>query len=508
MKHKRLSIVWFRQDLRLADNPALVAASQYGGPILPLYIWESAPLAEWAMGAASRWWLHQSLSSLDKALRTHGSRLTICRGDYLATLQYVIRKTGATAVFWNRIYEPTFRRKDREIITHLEQINIRVKTFNGSWLCNPDTLFNKSGKAYQVFTPFWTHCFVGAKPDKPLLTPQIRPSIGAMRSSVRLSTLELEPKTDWATGFRDWWAPGESGANQQFVNFLNHGLVNYDVYRDRPDLGGSSRLSPHLHFGEISPRQVWHAVESQMNSKSDRILCRSSRSFLRQLGWREFANYLLYHFPYTTTRPLRKKFETVPWQNNGTALNAWQRGQTGYPLVDAGMRELWASGWMHNRVRMLVASFLTKHLQISWQRGAEWFWDTLLDADLANNTLGWQWVAGCGADAAPYFRIFNPVSQGLKFDPNGDYVRRWVPELARLPYPWIHKPWEAPPLFLKEGGVVLGRTYPFPIVDHRESRERALQMFAAMAPSACPSPSISGSPTKRLKFRNVGQKGS
>jgi deoxyribodipyrimidine photo-lyase len=480
VKTSRTSIVWFRKDLRLEDNLALLAACEHGGPIIPLFIWENDDSEKWPMGAASKWWLHQSLVSLDKSLITLGSRLIICRGDFLETLQRVIRQTGATAAFWNKDYEPSFLMKEQIILRHLERLNITVKRYNASWILDPVKTKNRSGKAYQVFTPFWKACLAGTNPEEPVSAPTALPPPTHFPASIPIKKLKLEPEIDWAAGLRDSWNPGERGAHQQFDHFLKQGILHYERDRDRPDLSRSSRLSPHLHFGEISPRLIWKAVQDQTELKKDRTAFRSAQSFLRQLGWREFANHLLYHFPHTTTRPLREKFEKVPWKSNGTYLKSWQKGRTGYPIVDAGLRELWMTGWMHNRVRMIVASFLTKHLQISWQRGAEWFWDTLVDADLANNTLGWQWVAGCGADAAPYFRIFNPVTQGIKFDPNGEYVRKWVPELAGLPDPWLHKPWEAPPLLLKECGLTLGKTYPFPIVDHREARDRALQMFAGL----------------------------
>ena len=480
MPQTHIAIVWFRKDLRLQDNPALHAAIDYGGAIVPLFIWDSNSSEEWEMGSASKWWLHQSLISLDKDLTRLGSRLTICRGNYHATLEKIIHQIGATAVFWNRDYEPSFRIKEQQLMKRLEKLNVTVQTFHGSWLFDPDILVNKSGKAYQVFTPFWKHCLTGATPNKPVPSPSRLHDPINISNSIPIQKLELEPKIDWASGLRDTWKPGEAGANRQFSHFLRNGIGQYEAHRDRPDLFGSSRLSPHLHFGEISPRLIWHEVTDRMNSKKEKSLFRNGQAFLRQLGWREFANHLLHHFPHTTTQPLRSKFKRFPWKTNKVRLKAWQKGKTGYPIVDAGMRELWKTGWMHNRVRMIVASFLTKHLQISWRRGAEWFWDTLVDADLANNTLGWQWVTGCGADAAPYFRIFNPVTQGLKFDPKGDYVRHWVPELAGLPYPWIHKPWEAPPHLLKESGVTLGKMYPLPIVDHREAREHALKTFAEL----------------------------
>lgn len=453
------------------------------------------------MGAACRWWLHQSLASLDRAMEKSGNCLTIRKGDYFLSLQNIIRETGATAVFWNRCYDPSFRIIDRQIVENLKEMNVSVHTFNGSLLFDPENTTNKAGKPYQVFTPFWRACLGGPTPDKPLPVPALPRSPIKMSNSVPLDSLKLEPQIDWTAGIRSTWNPGEEAVTKHFRNFLEYDLLKYDETRDRPDLNRGSRLSPHLHFGEISIRQIWHDVHSQLTTEHKRAMHRNARSFLRQLGWREFAYHLLYHFPHSTLRPLRAEYECFPWTENSSALKAWQRGKTGYPLIDAGMRELWTTGWMHNRVRMVTASFLVKHLVISWQEGAEWFWDTLVDADLANNTLGWQWVAGCGADAAPYFRIFNPMTQGIKFDPNGDYVRRWVPELARLPAPWIHKPWEAPPLLLKECGIVLGKTYPNPIVDHQQARERALQLFYSWK-------SISGQIKSSSMNRSGGRRGS
>jgi deoxyribodipyrimidine photo-lyase len=285
--------------------------------------------------------------------------------------------------------------------------------------------------------------------------------------------LDLEPKIDWATGIRATWTPGEAGAQRELRRFLRDDFERYASERNLPGKTGTSRLSPHLHFGEISPREVWHVLLAHRNAAN----AISVDAYLRELGWREFAYHLLFHFPFTTNEPLRREFMRFPWRTDRKLLKAWQDGRTGYPLVDAGMRELWATGWMHNRVRLVVASFLTKHLRIRWEEGAYWFWDTLVDADLANNTLGWQWTSGCGADAAPYFRIFNPLLQSEKFDPDGDYIRHWLPELTYIPTPWIHKPWLAPERILSDAGIQLGSTYPLPIVVHEEARREALAAF-------------------------------
>ncbi len=405
-----VSLLWFRRDLRLSDNAALHAAIERGH-VVPVYIRD--PEGE---GAASRWWLHQSLKALEKALQQHGSRLIIRKGETVETLRTLASETGATAIFWNRLYESRIKEK-------LEPLGLELKSFPGHLLFEPWVL-----KSYRVFTPYWKACLELGVHGKPLPVPSHIPAPAHWPKSEPLDSLELEPKIDWASGFRETWTPG---------NPPHFDSTDYDKERDRPDHRGTSRLSPHLHFGEITPRQAWqHATEP----------------FRRQLVWREFAHHLLYHFPHTATEPLRPEFARFPWQMNAKHFEAWTKGRTGYPLVDAGMRELWHTGWMHNRVRMVVASFLVKHLQISWQEGARWFWDTLVDADLANNTLGWQWSAGCGADAAPYFRIFNPTLQAGKFDPNGDYVRRWAPDSINIQ----------------------------PIVEHKAARERALKAFATL----------------------------
>lgn len=360
----------------------------------------------------------------------------------------------------------------------LQCAGIEAESFNAALLHEPWTVQNKSGRPFQVFTPFWRHCLALEDPPAALPAPRILPAPDQWPASLELDRLKMEPTLNWADGIRATWQPGEAGAAAQLGRFLKESFHGYGEQRNRPDLPGTSRLSPHLHFGEISPRQVWHALRRSAEQRGLPQTAWRHSQFLAELGWREFSHHLLFHFPTTTTEPLRPEFLGFPWRKNPEHLKAWQEGRTGYPLVDAGMRELWTTGWMHNRVRMVAASFLVKDLRISWQEGAAWFWDTLVDADLAQNTLGWQWTAGCGADAAPYFRVFNPTSQGEKFDPNGDYVRKWCPELARIPTAWIHRPSEAAQSILQQAGVALGRNYPTAIVSHAIAREIALEAYS------------------------------
>ena len=462
------ALVWFRRDLRISDNPALEAAIQGRRPVLPVFIWAPEEEAPWAPGSASRWWLHQSLEALDGSLGEHGSTLILRRGPTLEALLSLAAEAGATAVYWNRLYEPAAMARDRVIEEALLKRGLVAESFPGSVLFEPGTILNSEGQPFRVFTAFWRACLKAPAPPGSAQSPKRIPAPSRWPQSLPLSDLGLEPCIDWAAGMRAAWKPGEAGAAEQLRIFLDHGMGDYSVQRDRPDHRGTSRLSPHLHFGEVSAREVWHASHT------------ASETFLRQIVWREFAHHLLFHYPQTPREPLRPEFAFFPWRLDETELRAWTRGTTGYPLVDAGIRELWHTGWMHNRVRMVVASFLVKHLLISWQEGAAWFWDTLVDADLANNTMGWQWAAGCGADAAPYFRIFNPVIQGQRFDPHGDYVRRWAPELSKLPAAWIHKPWQAPASLLLDAGITLGKTYPAPMVVHDASRKRALAALASI----------------------------
>lgn len=471
-------LLWFRQDLRLADNPAIQAALKLKQPVIPLYIDSSDSSSPYGrLGAASRWWLHHSLEKLDDELQKRGSRLVIRQGDPRQILPELIAENKVDHVCWNRCYEPQAVARDTALKKHLTDLNVLVSSHNGSLLAEPWEIQTKTGSPYQVFTPFSRA--VKAHPiPAPGSTPRAIPASPEFPSSLSLEELRFLPRIPWDKEFYDSWQPGEAGARQELKRFLKQSVRDYKTKRDLPALPGTSRLSPHLHFGEISPRQIWHEVCSSV--AEDPAQPEFGEPYLRQLIWRDFAHHLLYHFPQTVTKPLRADFEHFPWHEDSQALHAWQRGRTGFPIVDAGMRELWRTGWMHNRVRMIVASFLVKDLLIPWQAGADWFWDTLVDADLANNTLGWQWVAGCGADAAPYFRIFNPITQGKKFDPEGAYIRRWVPELASLPDQFIHAPWEAPKEVLAPAGIQLGSTYPRPLVDHAAARAAALEALKTM----------------------------
>lgn len=443
------SLVWFRPgDLRLADNPALHAAAARGGPVVPVFVWAPAEDGRWAPGGASRWWLRRSLAALAADLERLESRLIVRQGAAAETLAAVAAGCGANAIFWNRRYEPSAAAVER---------NVPGQACPGNVLFEPGSILNSSGKPFQVFTAFWKACLAAPPPARPLPAPSRLAAPDRWPDSLPPAALDLDPTVDWAAGLRESWTPGESGAQRLWTQFRNSHLSDYAAERDRPDHPGTSRLSPHLHFGEISARQIWHGAPPG--------------EFLRQVGWREFSCHLLHHFPATAEQPLRPEFARFPWRLDGPALRAWTRGRTGYPLVDAGMRELWRTGWMHNRVRMLAASFLVKDLLLPWQEGAAWFWDTLVDADLANNTMGWQWTAGCGADAAPYFRIFNPVTQGMKFDPDGRYVRRWIPELAALEGSAVHAPWESG---MRPAG------YPPPVVDLAASRAQALAAYARL----------------------------
>lgn len=473
------AIVWFRRDLRLADNPALATARKRGGPVVPLFIW-SPDEDGWPPGSATRWWLHRSLASLANDLSGLDSRLIIRRGSALQMLEEVADEMKATAVFWNRCYEPALTARDSQIKSALRTRGLEVESFNSGLLFEPWTITTSTGTPFQVFTPYWRKCLAQGEPARPLPRPRQIAAPSRWPDSLPLEGLELNPHIRWDAGLEFAWTPGESGAGGELKRFLKTGLGGYSVERDRPDHSGTSGLSPHLHFGEIGPRQIWQAVRKLAGDMPPPQAERLSEPWLRQLVWREFAHHLLYHFPQTPNAPLREQYSRFPWEHDQSGLRAWQRGKTGYPYIDAGMRQLWGTGWMHNRVRMAVASFLVKDLLIPWQEGAKWFWDTLVDADLANNTLGWQWVAGCGADAAPFFRIFNPISQGEKFDPQGTYVRQWVPELARLDAEWIHKPWEAPGDVLTAAGIKLDGTYPRPIVDHATARLRALEALATL----------------------------
>jgi len=440
--------MWFRQDLRLADNPALHAAITEHVPVIAVYIWSPEEEGEWAPGSASRWWLHQSLKALDQQLRKRHSRLILTRGRAADVLREMVSETGATAIYWNKRYEPAAIRASRAVTRAMRALQLLTAEFNGSLLADPATVLNQSGKPYQVYTAFQRSLLHTLDPEPPLAAPRELPAPARWPRSLSLGSYGLLPRIHWYETIAPNWQPGEEGARASLRRFVTQSLPAYRAARDIPAIEGTSRLSPHLHFGEISPRQIWHALGSRGRASV----------FLREILWREFAYHLLHHFPHTASHPLRPQFACFPWRRGRAQLRRWQQGATGVPLVDAGMRQLWSSGWMHNRIRMITGSFLVKNLRIDWLEGARWYWDTLVDADLANNTLNWQWVAGCGAHAAPYFRVFNPFTQAKRFDPDHVYVKRWIPEL-------------------REGSSV---SYPGPIVDFAKSRAAALQAYESL----------------------------
>ena len=458
------TLVWFRRDLRLSDNAALRAAAAEGA-VLPVYIHAPHEEKPWEPGAASNWWLHHSLSALQRELAAAGTPLIIRAGDTLAELQKLIDATGATAVHWNRLYDPAVVKRDAQVKQALEKIDIDCRDFGGYLLTEPGTVSNKTGNPYKVFTPFWKATLNTLQVTAPDAVPQLQPCKPSPES-LPVDALGLMPEISWYEGFAQAWTPGEQAGLAQLDSFVAAEMGDYAEGRNRPDRVGTSRLSPHLHFGEVTPRQVFWSAHEALARRTAADL--GAEKFLAEIGWREFAHHLLVHFPHTPRSPLREDFTDFPWRKprkTDKAYRAWCKGTTNVPLVDAGMRELWHTGWMHNRVRMVVASFLTKNQLITWEAGARWFWDTLVDANLASNTLGWQWTAGCGADAAPFFRIFNPVRQGEKFDPDEHYVRHWCAELGDIPKGYGHSPW------LADG------QYPVPIVDLGESRKLALAAF-------------------------------
>ena len=468
-------ILWFRQDLRLADNPALFHAVDTGRPVLPVYILDQGP-ATLRTGAASLWWLDKSLRALDASLRARGSRLILRRGDSGAEIRRLIDETGADAVFMNRRFEPDAFARDADIAHGLEAEGITCKGWNGTLLARPGSVLNGSGQPYKVFTPFHRALLATA-----VAPPRIDAPSGLLTppgpASDEIDAWALHPsRPDWSGGFD--WTPGEAGAEAALAVFLLRGLKSYGKGRDIPAEPATSRLSPHLHFGEISP---WRSITAARAAAAEgRVPAAEADKFVSEIGWREFSAHLLHAFPRITDTAFRPEFDAMPWRDDPSGLEAWKRGRTGYPVVDAGMRELWTTGFMHNRVRMIVASFLVKHLLIDWREGEAWFRDTLVDADIASNVQNWQWVAGSGADASPYFRIFNPITQGQKFDADGRYVRRWVPELRGVPDRWLHAPWTAPPEVLRDARVRLGADYPRPIVEHDAARKRALDALATV----------------------------
>lgn len=461
------ALIWFRQDLRLMDNIALFEACTKHDTVIPLYILDGKNSA---LGEAQAWWLHHSLHSLKNDLNNQlGLQLVLRKGNPLEIILALVQSRSIHAVYWNRCYEPMSIARDKTIKKTLQESGIDVLSFNAALLNEPWTILNKSGEFFKVFTPYWNTC-------KQRLTYQAAKSLppkpkGIEVLSDTLDEWQLLPRLNWASQFQDCWTPGEAGAQQRLNEFISNHLQGYKINRDVPELQATSHLSPHLHFGEISPWTILRAIKTAQCTPQCDVA--GAEHFLSELGWREFSYYLLYHVPSLPNKNFKSEFDAFPWHNDECLLQQWQRGMTGYPIVDAGMRELWATGYMHNRVRMIVASFLTKGLFIDWRRGADWFLDTLVDADLANNSASWQWVAGCGADAAPYFRIFNPVLQSQKFDARAAYIRHWVPELASLDNRTIHAPWEA-----SNATSIYNTThYPKPIVNHSETRSKALAYY-------------------------------
>ena len=470
------ALVCFRNDFRLLDNPALFEAVRLKKKVIPVFIYDPSAFGDWDLGGASKWWLHQSIKDIQKQVASLGGRLILRKGSTASIMRELVESTQASSVYWNRRYLLSERTVDAVVKEMLVDMGIKVKSFQASLLVEPWTTANKEGNPFKVYSPFWRSIKDNPIPEPLELDFSKIEFADENIECLGLEDLDLIPKDKtWHEPFHDFWKVSEMNAHDLLLNFIHRGIDDYAVDRDRPDLNGTSSLSPYLRWGQISPRQIAHALiqNCDLNAKGPTV-------YLKEIYWREFAYYVMYHFPETSDSPLQEKYKNFPWNEDKSTLSAWKWGKTGYPIVDAGMRQLYATGWMHNRVRMIVASLLVKHLLHSWHAGAEWFWDTLVDADLASNSLGWQWSGGCGADAAPYFRIFNPMTQGMKFDPDGEYVKRWVPELAALPAKYIHQPWEATASELKSFGVTLGDNYPIPIIEHTFGRERALEALASL----------------------------
>ncbi len=462
------ALVWFRQDLRLTDHAALDAAMAAGRPVVPVYILDDASPGLWALGGAARWWLHHSLAALAGSLRQRGAPLILRRGPAAEVIADLVRETGAGAVHAGRMHEPWARRADAAVQAALGETPLHLH--RTATLFDLEAIRTKTGGTYGVYTPFARACRLRGDLHAPSPAPDRIPAAPPPRSE-NLDEWALLPRhPDWAGGLRDTWAVGEAAAQARLQAFLDKAVRGYDVGRNLPGQPGTSMLSAHLHWGELSPRQVWHTAAAVAGGEGLGV-------YLGELLWREFAAYLLWHNPHMPEQPLRPAFAKLPFRTAPPDLHAWQRGRTGIPIVDAGMRQLWHIGWMHNRVRMIAASFLVKQLLIDWRAGEAWFWDTLVDADLASNAASWQWIAGSGIDSQPFFRVFNPVTQGQKWDGAGDYVRHWLPELARLPDKYLHAPWTASAAALGEAGITLGQQYPVPIADLAAARQRALETY-------------------------------
>lgn len=467
-----ISIFWFRQDLRLCDNPGLIEAARLG-KILPIYIFDDLSSSAFKMGGASRVYLYHSLSSLNKALN---DKLNLYVGDPEKIILQLSQQYNITNIFWNRCYEPWSIMNDTIIEKKLSALKINYSAFNGSYLWTPEEITKEDGSYYRVFSAYKRKAHF-SEPRKPLPKPKNLILIKDLGNKTTLNDLPLIPNHSWQDKIKAHWNFGEKAAQNKLDNFLHSCLSGYKKGRDYPAANQTSKLSVNLHFGEISPHQIWDAINTmgRFNAPEEDV-----NHFLSEMIWREFSCYLMAHFNKLPSDNFQAKFNNFPWMHDNLLLNAWQTGNTGYPIIDAGMRELWQTGYMHNRVRMIVASFLVKNLMIHWHYGRDWFWDCLVDADLANNSASWQWVAGCGVDAAPYFRIFNPITQGEKFDSDGNYTRKYVPELKKLPNKYLFKPWEAPEKILKDAGIILGQHYPKPIVDLKTSRERALSAYKSL----------------------------
>ena len=464
----KLTIHWFRQDLRLHDNPSFYESCQKG-KILPIFIFDTYNPKQHQIGSASKLWLHHSLLSLQKSLK---GNLCLQLGNPKEILDYLINKYNINCVSWNRCYEPWQITRDKEIRKYLLSKGIEVKTYNSSLLWEPWEVLKQNGTPYKIFTPFYKKgCLLNAPlPNKPISIPNNINFVSINNEYYNIENLNLLSNLDWSKKLLKHWGIGEEAAISKLNNFVKHNLKDYKEGRNYPRKNLVSKLSPHIHFGEISLNFIWNKINSLKVTEN-------TQHFLSELGWREFSYNLLYHFPHLPKKNLQKSFDKFQWKNNKKHLIAWKRGLTGYPIVDAGMRQLWKEGYIHNRVRMIVGSFLVKNLLIHWHYGAKWFWDCLVDADLANNSVSWQWIAGCGTDAAPYFRIFNPITQGVKFDAQGIYTKKYVPELEKLPDKYLFSPWQAPGNILKDAGVILGTHYPYPIVDLQESRNLALETY-------------------------------
>ena len=469
-----ISIYWFRQDLRLSDNPALSAAIE-SGKVLPVYILDDINSKDHKMGEASRWWLHHSLINLNEKLN---GKLSFYNDDPSKVFEELIKQYDVNSIFWNRCYEPWRIKRDKDLKIDLEKKNINIETYNGSLLWEPWKVLKSDGTPYRVFSPYYKRGCLGATPPRePIKQPDLENIISNSFDNLTLSDLNLLPDVKWFNEMEQIWKPGEDGAKDKLHLFLDNGLLGYKEGRNFPSRKNVSQLSPHMHFGEVSPNQVWYGAQLKEGEKG---IDKDLTHFLSELGWREFSYNLLYHFPSLPKENLQKKFDNFPWEVNEGYLDKWKKGLTGFPIVDAGMRELWQTGYMHNRVRMIVGSFLVKNLLIHWHEGEKWFWDCLIDADLASNSASWQWVAGSGADAAPYFRIFNPIAQGIRFDPDGEYTKKYLPELKNIPNKYLYNPWEAPQDILAEANIELGKDYPQPIVDLKQSREKALDAFSVI----------------------------